>query len=258
MVSIARLAQVAQVATVATVTVAQPARVARVATVAQPNTGAQIQGPKLAPLAAGGTPSQYAGSQGDQQSGANSGERGKEKGGSDGSGYGALDAAFLMREQPSAHFALHGVTAATGSSSAERAQRILAAMEDAPARPLSQITMNVDAGNGNTDRIQVGLRGSSLNATIDTVDIGGAHAMNARSDELVRALSRDGVEVESLRVRATSTANAPLAPQSSRGSSDSSNGARSERGNPWQQHEKQQSENDRRQQQRDKRGGNTQ
>jgi uncharacterized protein YcbK (DUF882 family) len=230
---------------------------AKIVTGAQANAGTQT-GPKVAPVATQGTPSQYAGSQaGGRQSGASSGERGTENGASDRNGYGALDAAFSMRGQPSAPFSLHGVTAANGTTAAERAERIMAAIDNAPVRPLSQITMNVDAGNGNTDRIQVGLRGSSLNATIDTVDIGGAHAMNARSDELVRALSRDGVEVESLRVRATSTAT-PLAPQASRGSSDASNGARSERGNQWQQQDKQQSENDRRQQQRDKRGGNTQ
>jgi uncharacterized protein YcbK (DUF882 family) len=229
------------------------------------STGAQMsnratiaQGPKAATPSMQGTHTQSAGAQsGSQKFGADSGHRGSDSGSGDGRGYGALDAAYSMREQTAASSALHGATPVTGVSTAERAARIMA-MDDAPARPLSQITMNVDAGNGTTDRVQVGLRGSTLNATIDTVDISGARAMTARSDELVRALSRDGVEVESLRVRATATAAPVLAPQNSRSSSDSSNSARSERDNPWQQQDKQQSESDRRQQQRDKRGGNTQ
>jgi hypothetical protein len=225
---------------------------------AQPINRATIaQGPKAPTPSMQGTHAQSAGSQSGGQKFGTSGDRGSDNGG-DKRGYGALDAAFSMREQPSTHTAVHNVAAATGISPAERADRIMAAMDDGPTRPLSQITMNVDAGNGTTDRIQVGLRGSALNATIDAADAGGARAMTARTDELVRALSRDGVEVESLRVRATATAGPVLAPQNSRSSSDSSNSARSERGNPWQQQDKQQSESDRRQQQRDKRGGNTQ
>ncbi|HTE45452.1 MAG TPA: M15 family metallopeptidase [Gemmatimonadaceae bacterium] len=260
LVSIARLAQLAEVSQVSTAKVARPAQVARVASVGQPGVAGAL--PKGAPNAQGAH-SQFGGADtGSQRFGADSGKRGSDSSAGDkgAGGYGALDAALAMRDQSgAAPFSLHGVTAATGSTAAERAARMIAAMEDAPARPLSQITMSVEAGNGATDRIQVGLRGSTLNATIDAGDTRGAHAMSARTDELVRALTRDGVEVESLRVRATANVAAPLATPASRGSADSQshpqNGSRFERGNPWQQQDKQRSQDDRRQQQRDQRGG---
>ncbi|MEP6493416.1 MAG: M15 family metallopeptidase [bacterium] len=262
LVSVARLAQLAEVSQVSTAKVARPAQVARVATVAQPNVAGPL--PKVVPNSEGGH-SQFAGSQsGSQKFGAGSGQAGSDSSASDKKGYGALDAAMAMRDSSApAPLALHAVTGGAGSAAAERAARMIAAMEDAPARPLSQITMSVDAGNGATDRIQVGLRGSALNATIDAGDTRGAHAMSTRTDELVRALTRDGVEVESLRVRATANTAAPLATPTSRGSADSQpgsqNGSRFERDNLWQQQAKQQdkqrSQDDRRQQQRDQRGG---
>jgi hypothetical protein len=116
--------------------------------------------------------------------------------------------------------------------------------------------MAVDAGNGTTDRIQLDLRGSSLNATIDTSDPRAAHAMGEHKSELVRTLTRDGLDVDSLEIRATTTAAAPAAAESAHRSSDSSSNARSERGAQWQQQQhRQRSENERRQQQRDERGG---
>jgi hypothetical protein len=143
-----------------------------------------------------------------------------------------------------------------GSTATQRAAHVLAAREDAPARPLSQIVMNVDAGNGTTDRIQVDLRGSSLSATIDAADLHAAHAMSARSSELVRALTRDGLDVESFQVRAAASLTGPSAADASQRPSDSSSNSRFERGAQWQeQQHRQRSEDERRQQQRDERGG---
>jgi hypothetical protein len=143
------------------------------------------------------------------------------------------------------------------TTSVHRAAQIIAAREDAPARPLSQIVMAVDAGNGTTDRIQLDLRGTSLNAQIDAGDPRAAHAMSAHKSELVHALTRDGVEVESVEVRtATTVAAATVAAESAQRSSDSSSNSRFERGAQWQQQQnRQRSENERRQQQRDERGG---
>jgi hypothetical protein len=142
-----------------------------------------------------------------------------------------------------------------GTTAAQRVAHVIAAREDAPARPLSQIVMSVDAGNGTTDRIQLNLRGASLNATIDAGDQRAAHAMSARSGELVRTLTREGMDVESLQVRAAASVSAPAAPDASQRSSDSSTSSR-ERAAHWQQQEdRRRSEDERRQQQRDERRG---
>jgi hypothetical protein len=150
------------------------------------------------------------------------------------------------------------VNAAPATTAAERAAKLIAAFEDAPPRPLSQITMSVDAGNGTSDRVQLAMRGSTVNATIDTPDARAAQTMTSRSDELTRALSRDGIELESLRVRSvgTVTAQGAVSPQSSQ---DTNTNSRFERGNAWQhQQDRQRSQDDRRQQQRDQRGGQKQ
>ena len=233
-VSIARLAQIAQVAELRVNAPESPARVATVAQIAQvanPTTTAKP---------------------GARRFGSDTSDRGSQR---DSRGdYGALGSTVIHRDQPSMQVPVAGV--ATGTTGAERAARVLAAIEDAPARPLSQLTMAVDAGNGTTDRVHVALRGAVLNTTIDAADIRGAQAMSSRSDELVRALTRDGLEVESLRVRAAAVSPALPATSSSQSSSGSSTNSRFERGNPWQAQERQRSQDDRRQQQqRDERGG---
>jgi hypothetical protein len=141
----------------------------------------------------------------------------------------------------------------TATTGAEQVEHLMAAADSAPTRPLSQITMNVDAGNGATDRVHVSLRGATINTTIDTADLRTAQTMSAKSDELVRSLTRDGLEVESLRVRAAATAAAPIVTQASQGSSSTSTGSRFERGNPWDQPDRQQPQDGRRQQPRDER-----
>jgi hypothetical protein len=190
---------------------------------------------------------------GDQRFGANSEERSQQNASDrDGTPYGA---AYGIGKRAS-EFTVPNVVATTATSTTQRVVDVVAAREDAPARPLSQIVMSVDAGNGTTDRIQLDLRGSSLNAKIDTGDLHAAHEMGARKSELVRALTRDGLEVESLEVRAAATVATPAAAESAHLSSDSSSNARSERGAQWQQQQhRQRSENERRQQQRDERGG---
>ena len=262
-VSIARLAQVAQVAQLS---VAKPAEVARVANVATIANIAKVQAPgtngasdsnavtapqpkHLATADAQNAAQQFSGSTdgesaSEERGGTSSEQRGK---------YSALAAAVALREGASFHSAIQDVTPTVGTSAAERAARLIAAYEDAPARPLSQLTMSVDAGNGTTDRIQVAMRGASLNATIDAADSHGAQVMNSRADELVRALSKDGITVDSLHVRAA-VATAVGSTQQSSSSSDSSTHSRSERSNPWQQQDRQRSNQERRQQQRNPRG----
>jgi uncharacterized protein YcbK (DUF882 family) len=253
-VSIARLAQVAQVAQVSVAE--KPAQVARVATVARvemPGNAVKNEAPTapstthpvtVASEDAKGTSQRFGGGESGEKS------KGEHKGG----GYSALAAAVAMRQAATQQASVGDVGATSYVSAAERAAQVIAAYEDAPARPLSQITMNVDAGNGTTDRIQIAMRGSTLNARIDAADSHGAQAMNSRADELVKALSRDGIEVESLRVRAASTTMVN-AVSSTHTPADASNHSRSDRSNAWQQHERQRSQDERRQQQRDQRGG---
>jgi uncharacterized protein YcbK (DUF882 family) len=262
-----QLSQPAQVAEVSKVAAPKAADVAPVAQVARPETPNVSRGGQSATI----TPKQNveviaADSQSTRGSAADTSEKNNTGGGNakgeHRGGYGsALAAAVALRDASPSHAPAQAVTAGHAASAADRAAQIIAAYQDAPARPLSQITMNVDAGNGVTDRVQIGMRGSSLNAAIDAGDTRGAEAMRTRADELVKALTKDGIEVESLRVRAagpalTSTVNA------SQSSNDASNQSRFERQNAWQQaHDRQRSQDDRRQpqqQQRNSRGGRDQ
>lgn len=257
-VSLGRLAQVAQVTDLH---VAKPAQVARVATVARPGAVTAAQPGTVLNVQRGqGQTSQGSG----KQAGAGTSDQGAKEGAMDqrAVGAGAVSAYTAARATVLAQIGGTGTGVATdiGTTTADRTAHVIAAIQDAPARPLSQITMNVDTGNGATDRVQLSLRGSTLDATIDTSDPRAAHAMSAQSDQLVRSLAREGIEVESLRVRAAASATPTITAPPAQRSSDSSTGARPDKSNPWQQQDRQRSQSDRRQdkqQQRDERGGQT-
>jgi hypothetical protein len=257
-VSIARVAQLAPAARVVEVTIAKPADVALVASVARPAVSSSVTKPATtaspAPVETSAAVVRSDVNVANQRFGANPEGRGGKNGSErDASAYGL---AFGAGKHTTAQFSVPGTTTDLGSQATQRAAHVIATREDAPARPLSQIVMNVDAGNGTTDRIQLDLRGSSLNATIDAADVHAAHALSARSSELVRALTRDGLNVESLEVRAAASVAAPAAAEASHRPSDSSSNSRFERGAQWQQqHNRQRSDDERRQQQRDERGG---
>lgn len=216
----------------------QPPRAAQT-TAKMPNgSNASLQD---SPLSIGRSPNGNQGFNSDRQSG----DR-------DANGYTAM----TLRSETTAQFSIADVSTEMTSTASQRADRIMAA-QDAPARPLSQIVMSVDNGNGTSDRIQVALRGSNVSATIDAADHHAANALRAHSDELVRSLTRDGVEVESVRVRsaATSAANQVATVDSSQKSQDSSNNSRFNRETQWdQQRSQQRSNNERRQHQRNQRG----
>lgn len=166
--------------------------------------------------------------------------------------------AISLRGPAPTQFSIAEVATQMISTATQRAEQIMAA-QDAPARPLSQIVMSVDAGNGATDRIQVALHGSTVSATIDAGDHRTADAMRVHSDDLVRSLTKDGVDVDSVRIRSTaSTTNAaPVTTiASSQKSSDSSNTARFSREAQWdEQRSQQRSNSERRHHQRGQRGG---
>ena len=275
LVSVARIAQLAATARVAQVAtthvaanVARPAEVAQVASVSHSGVTSSLIKPATAAVS-GSANSNSANSANTQSQpvitqnatsgskpdfGGGSENRGGRKGNErDGAAYGAT---IGVGRHTTAQLPVADIGTEIRTSTAQRVAEVIATREDAPARPLSQIVMSVDTGHGTTDRIEVALRGNSLNATIEAADPRAAHAMSAKSDELVRALTRDGVDVESLRVRAAATAAAPITTDSSQRSSDSS-GSRFERSAQWQQQQDRQRANDeRRQQQREQRGGN--
>ena len=167
-------------------------------------------------------------------------------------------AAMPLRAAPAAPFSVADVATQMVSTASQRAERIMAA-QDAPARPLSQIVMSIDAGNGTTDRIHVALRGSTVSATIDAADHRAADAMRMHSDDLVRSLTKDGVEVDSVRVRAAASASSATqvtTVNASQKSSETSNNSRFSREAQWdQQRSHGRSNGERRQHQRDQRGG---
>jgi hypothetical protein len=184
----------------------------------------------------------------------------------DTSGYSAMNASFASREQSStSHTAVQPAAPAAGAEAVARAERIMSAMDNAPARSLSQITMSVDGGNGTTDRIHLAMRGSALDTTIDTGDARLSQVLNARSDELSRALAKDGIELSEFRVRTaadSTTVTAAAAAQHSHASADASTHSRYDRGDAWQQQrdrqdqqERQRSQQERGRQQRGQRGG---
>ena len=84
-----------------------------------------------------------------------------------------------------------------------------------------------------SDKIQLTMRGSSLDTTIATADSRVAQLLNAKSDELSKALRKDGIELRELRVRGatdTNTVTAAAASQQSQSSGDASNQSRFDRG----------------------------
>ncbi len=233
---IAQLAQVADVQVAQPTPVARVAQVAPVASVATPGAAAAVTGGKSGK--SGGHDSSDSGAQGDPR------------------GYSALSAAVAMRTESSTQFPAQAVGLTTGSTAAERTEKILAALDSTPVRPLSQITMAVDAGNGTTDRIQLSMRGSSLNTTIDTSDARLAQVMTSQTDDLSRALNKDGITLDSLRVRATGTGveatsgvAAATAGQASQSSNDASSHSRFDRSDAWGQQQDQQDKQDRQQSQ---------
>jgi uncharacterized protein YcbK (DUF882 family) len=236
-VSSARVAEVAKVAEVKVTMVARPAKVAEVAQVAQPGVAALKS------------------AQGGRSSDTNTGSGTKHS-------YNEAGVTFGIRMPSHAPDFATTAVSATPSDAVARAERVMSAMDSAPARPLSHITMNVDAGNGTTDRVHVALRGSSLTTNIDTTDGRAAQLMNARADELSKALGKEGIELSEFRARVSNdnAVAATTGSQSSQGSGDASSHSRFDRGNAWQQQQDQQDRqraqrNAERYQQRQRNGG---
>lgn len=242
------VARLATVARVSDVQVATPAPVARVAPVAQPG-----QSPSVAAIARAAAHGKHGDTAGD-------GQRGSQNSQGDSRSYASMVTMRIHNDTSATTFPTAAVSA-TPSDAVARAEKIMNAMDSVPVRPLSQITMNVDAGNGMTDRVHVAMRGSSLSAAIDTGDTRVAQLLNNRADELSRALSRDGIELRELRARAatdTGTVTAAANAQSSQSPGDASTHSRFDRSETDQrqqeQQDRQRGQQRNRQQQRQQRG----
>ncbi len=92
---------------------------------------------------------------------------------------------------------------AAGNEQAQRVSEIQAMRADAPAGPLSRMTLNVENANGTQDRITVDLRGTVVDTVIST-DASSAERMKLRTGELQESLGRHGLDAD--RVRITSAA----------------------------------------------------
>ena len=104
----------------------------------------------------------------------------------------------------------HGasVAPAAGREQAQRVSDVQAMRADAPATPLSRMTLNVENANGTQDRITVDLRGNAVDTFIST-DASSAERMKLRTGELQESLGRHGLDAESVRISGAAKQEAP-------------------------------------------------
>ena len=97
------------------------------------------------------------------------------------------------------------VAAKPAAAGVESFNRVLDAervRDSAPARAVSQLTLQVEAPNGGTDEIRIGMRGNAVNTQI-TTDAQNADRLRVRTGELQDALGKHGLETESVRITGT-------------------------------------------------------
>jgi hypothetical protein len=102
-----------------------------------------------------------------------------------------------------------GETAAVADTGgAARAAAVLAlqsAQDAKDAQPVSHMTLQLDNGDGGLDRIRVGLRGTTVSATIDIRDPAAATDAAGNIQQLATALQARGLDPDSLNVRVAAT-----------------------------------------------------
>lgn len=94
----------------------------------------------------------------------------------------------------------------SGTSAADAVQRVQdihALREQAPASPVSQIKLEVDGVNGETQHITIDMRGSTVGTNIST-DAASADRMRARIGDLQSSLEGHGLHVDSVRISSSS------------------------------------------------------
>ncbi len=92
-----------------------------------------------------------------------------------------------------------------GTDAAARAAAVIAMQDARDAQPVSHMMLQLDNGEGGLDRIRVGLRGSSVGATIDMASPTAATEVAANIHQLAAALQSRGLDPDSLRVRVAGT-----------------------------------------------------
>lgn len=127
-----------------------------------------------------------------------------------GSGANAESAAFTMGPTTSnltggTTTAVNAAPAMSGSAQAERVADLQQRRAEAPAAPLSRMTLDVAGIDGTSERITVDVRGSSVSAHIAT-DAATADRLRLRTADLQDALGRHGLDGDSVRISATSRA----------------------------------------------------
>lgn len=93
--------------------------------------------------------------------------------------------------------------AAAGVEQMERVARLLDLQATQGARPLNGVLLRMDRGAGVEDVIRVGMRGTSVEASLGIGDPLQAAAMSGRVNELRAALERRGLAADGLTVQAT-------------------------------------------------------
>ncbi|WP_373061773.1 M15 family metallopeptidase [Gemmatimonas sp.] len=126
----------------------------------------------------------------------------KQEAVSDTSGFGAMHVNAQGNAQTTDSVRTPVVGQTAGSEQAARVSEIQAMRADAPAGPLSRMTLNVDNANGTQDRIIVDLRGKVVDTFIST-DATSAEQMKLRTGELQESLGRHGLDAESVRISGT-------------------------------------------------------
>ncbi len=89
-----------------------------------------------------------------------------------------------------------------GPDTFDRAMEAQRLRDGGPARPVSQLKLEVDAPDGGRDQITIGMRGKSVDTSIVT-DNENAGRLRMKAGELQDALSKHGLEAESVRITGT-------------------------------------------------------
>jgi hypothetical protein len=83
----------------------------------------------------------------------------------------------------------------------ERVEQVMDLKETLAASPARRMYLDLENADGAGTRLRLDLRGSTLGATIDVEDPISAELMRSRVNELHRALSRVGLDAESMRIQ---------------------------------------------------------
>jgi hypothetical protein len=97
------------------------------------------------------------------------------------------------------------VEAPAESTAAARAESIAVLREDAPARPLTSLTMQLETPDG-PEQVRVSLRGGVVGAQVSTSNAELADRLRLQTADLQDALGRHGLDTEPMRVQQTTRA----------------------------------------------------